>query len=135
MEQMGLPFHPTHINKRTKWTRGKATPYSFEYPQTYTMNWALWNGGTARILTWADPDYARRMAVSASLYHGSGLTVTEMEATKMLGEPPDVQPRDYLDSQYKYFDYEFNAIGLSIASGGGSRTIRRRLPTCGNRST
>jgi hypothetical protein len=107
MEQMGLPFHPTHINKENQMDARQGYADLLEYPQTYTMNWALWNGGTARILTWADPDYARRMAISASLYHGSGLTITEMEATKMLGEPPDVQPRDYLNPQYKYFDYEF----------------------------
>ncbi len=107
MEQMGLPFHPTHINKENQMDARQGYADLLEYPQTYTMNWALWNGGTTRILTWADPEYARRMAVNASLYHGSGITVTEMEATKMLGEPPEVQPRDYLNPQYKYFDYEF----------------------------
>ncbi len=107
MEQMGLPYHPTHINKENQMDARHSYADLLDYPQTYNMNWTLWNGGTTRVLRWADPDYARRMAVNARLYDGPGLAVTEMEATKMLGEAPDVPPRDYLNSQYKYFDYEF----------------------------
>ncbi len=109
MEQMGLPYHPTHINKENQQEARHGYADLLEYPKTYNMNWALWNGGTQRLLQWADPDYAKRMTVNARLYDGAagGLTVTEMEATKMIGEPPDVRPHDYLNPKYKYFDYEF----------------------------
>lgn len=107
MEQMGLPFHPTHINKENQMDARQGYADLLEYPQTYHMNWTLWNGGTARLLLWGDPDYARRMVESARLYDGQGFTVTEMEATKMLGEPHDTPPRDFLNGRYRYYDYEF----------------------------
>lgn len=107
MEQMGLPYHPTHINKENQMDARHSYADLLEYPQTYKVNWTLWNGGTTRILLWANADYARRMAMSARLYDGDGLTVTEMEATKMMAEPPDVKPRDFLNAKYRYFDYEF----------------------------
>ena len=107
MEQMGLPFHPTHINKENQMDARQGYADLLEYPQTYYMNWSLWNGGTTRVLLWADADYARRMVENARLYNGPALVVTEMEATKMLGEAPGVPPRDFLNPQYRYFDYEF----------------------------
>ena len=107
MEQMGLPYHPTHVNKANQNDARQSYADLLEYPQTYHMNWTLWNGGTTRLLLWGDPEYARRMAGSARLYDGQGFAVTEMEATKMLGEPHDVKPRDFLNSRYRYYDYEF----------------------------
>jgi hypothetical protein len=107
MEQMGLPFHPTHINRENQMDARQSYADLLEYPQTYHMNWTLWNGGTTRILLWSDPDYARRLAASARLYDGQSLIVTEMEATKMLGAPHGAAPRDFLNSRYRYFDYEF----------------------------
>src|SRR5207247_1398637 len=38
---------------------------------------------------------------------GNCLVVTEMEATKMLGAAHDAKPEDFLNSRYRYFDYEF----------------------------
>ncbi|MGA3239348.1 MAG: hypothetical protein ABSG03_23990, partial [Bryobacteraceae bacterium] len=93
MEQMGLPYHPTHINRENQMDARQSYADLLEYPQTYHMNWTLWNGGTTRVLLWSDPDYARRLAASARLYDGQSLIVTEMEATKMLGEPHDAKPR------------------------------------------
>ncbi len=107
MEQMGLPYHPTHINKQDQGNSRHSYADLLEYPQTYAVNWTLWNGGTQRLLAWSDPDYARRLARSARLYDGHGLVVTEMEATKMLADPPNDPPRDFLNPRYKYFDYEF----------------------------
>jgi hypothetical protein len=107
MEQLGLPYHPTHINRQNQMDARHSYADLLEYPQTYHMNWTLWNGGTTRVLLWSDPDYARRLAGSARLYDGRSLVVTEMEATKMLGQPHDAKPRDFLNSRYRYFDYEF----------------------------
>jgi hypothetical protein len=107
MEQMGLPYHPTHINTQDQGNARQGYADLLEYPKTYSLNWTLWNGGTQRLLEWADPDYARRMAQNARLYDGHGFAFTEMEATKMLSDPPNDPPRDFLSSRYKYFDYEF----------------------------
>ncbi len=107
MEQMGLPYHSTHINRDNQMDARQSYADLLEYPQTYHMNWTLWNGGTTRLLLWSDPDYARRLAGSARLYDGQSLTVTEMEATKMLGAPHDAKPLDFLNSKYRYTDYEF----------------------------
>jgi hypothetical protein len=107
MEQMGLPYHPTHINRQNQMDARQSYADLLEYPQTYHMNWTLWNGGTTRVLLWSDPDYARRLATSARLYDGQSLIVTEMGATKMLGQPHDAKPQDYLNSRYRYCDYEF----------------------------
>ncbi len=107
MEQMGLPYHPTHINRENQMDARQSYADLLEYPQTYHMNWTLWNGGTTRVLLWSDPDYVRRLVASARLYDGQNLIVTEMEATKMLGEPHDAKPQDFLNSRYRYFDYEF----------------------------
>jgi hypothetical protein len=59
------------------------------------------------VLLWGDPDYVRRFAASARLYDGNSFEVNEMVATKMLGEPHDVRPRDILNPTYRYYDYEF----------------------------
>jgi hypothetical protein len=107
MEQMGLPYHPTHINKEDQANARHSYADLLEYPKTYDMNWTLWNGGSQRVLEWSDPEYARRLVREARLYDGPGLIVTEMEATKMLGEPHDAAPRDFVNAKYRYFDYEF----------------------------
>lgn len=107
MEQMGLPYHPTHINRQNQLDARQSYADLLEFPQTYHMNWTLWNGGTTRELLWCDPDYARRLAASARLYDGQSLIVTEMQATKMAGEPHNAKPQDFLNSKYRYFDYEF----------------------------
>ena len=107
MEQMGLPYHPTHINKEDQDNARQSYADLLEYPQTYHVNWTLWNGGTQRLLEWSDPEYARRLAKSARLYDGQGLAITEMEATKMLSAPPDEPAHDFLSPRYKYFQYEF----------------------------
>ena len=49
MEQMGLPFHPTHINKENQKDRRHGYADLLRYPQTYRVHWQLWNGGTARL--------------------------------------------------------------------------------------
>jgi hypothetical protein len=107
MEQMGLPYHSTHINRDNQKDARQSYADLLEYPQTYHMNWTLWNGGTTRVLLWSDPDYARRLVASARLYDGQCLVVTEMQATKMLGAPHDAKPLDFLNSNYRSFDYEF----------------------------
>jgi len=107
MEQMGLPFHPTHINQQNQHDRRHGYADLLRYPQRYKVHWRLWNGGTARLLLWGDPDYVRRFAESAHLYSGESFEINEMLATWMLGEPHDAKPLMLLDPKYRYYDYEF----------------------------
>jgi hypothetical protein len=71
------------------------------------MHWRLWNGGTARVLLWGDPEYARRFAESTHLYDGEGFEVNEPLTTKMEAQPHDARPFDLLKPPYRYYDYEF----------------------------
>ncbi len=107
MEQMGLPFHPTHINKQNQFDRRHSYADMLRYPQHYKMHWRLWNGGTARVLLWGDPDYARRFAGSTRLYDGDGFEVNEPLCTKMEAQPHDAKPFDLLTASHRYYDYEF----------------------------
>ena len=103
MEQMGLPYHPTHINRQNQMDARQSYADLLEYPQTYHMNWTLWNGGTTRVLLWSDPDYARRLASNARLYDGQSLIVTEMQATKMAGRASRREAAGIFESKIPLF--------------------------------
>jgi hypothetical protein len=107
MEQMGLPFHPTHINPRDQDNARHSYAALLTYPQKYKMDWQLWNGGTARIFLWGDPDYARRFIDTTHLYDGDSFEVDEPLATKMEGQFHDAKPFDLLKPSARYYDYEF----------------------------
>ena len=107
MEQMGLPFHPTHVNPQDQHNRRHGYADLLRYPQRYQMNWRLWNGGTARVLLWGDPEYVRRYRRSTALYDSPNWDVQEPLATKMEAQRPDLPPFDLMPAQYRYYDYEF----------------------------
>ncbi len=107
MEQMGLPFHPTHINPQDQHNRRHGYADFLRYPQRYRMNWRLWNGGTTRVLLWGDPDYVRRYSASTALYDSRNWDVQEPLATKMEAQPPDLPVFDLMPAKYRYTDYEF----------------------------
>lgn len=107
MEQMGMPFHPTHINRENQFDRRHSYADMLRYPQRYKMHWRLWNGGTSRVLLWGDPEYGRRFAESSRLYDGDGFEVNEPLATKMEAQPHDAKPFELLAPGRRYYDYEF----------------------------
>jgi hypothetical protein len=107
MEQMGLPFHPTHINLQNQQDRRHGYADLLRYPQRYRVHWQLWSGGTTRLLLWGDPEYVRRFAGAARLYGGTSFEVNEMLATKMLGEPHAETPIEILTPAARYYQYEF----------------------------
>ena len=107
MEQMGLPFHPTHINREDQLNRRHGYADMLHYPQEYKIHWRLWTGGTQRILLWGSPEYARRFVVSTHLYNGEGFEVNEPLATKMEAQPHNMQPFNLLNPPYVYYKYEF----------------------------
>jgi hypothetical protein len=107
MEQLGMPFHPTHVNPQNQHDRRHGYADLLRYPKQYDMHWRMWSGGTARFLVWGDPDYVRRCVRSARVYDGRSFEVNEMLATKMLGSPHDEQPFELLTPAYRHYKYEF----------------------------
>lgn len=107
MEQMGLPFHPMHINSRDQGNRRHSYADLLVYPRKYNITWQLWNGGTARVLLWGDPEYARRFVESTQLYDGDSFEVDEPLTTKMEAQPHDLKPFDLLKPSARYYEYEF----------------------------
>ncbi len=107
MEQMGLPFHPTHINRENQFDRRHGYADMLRYPKNYKIHWRLWNGGTHRLLLWGSPEYAKRFVASTHLYDGEGFDVNEPLATKMEAQPHNMQPFDILNPSYVYYKYEF----------------------------
>jgi hypothetical protein len=107
MEQMGLPFHPTHVNPPDQQNRRHGYADLLKYPQRYQINWRLWNGGTDRVLLWGDPEYVRRYVASTALYDSPNWDVNEPLATKMEAQRPDAVPFDLMPARYRYYDHEF----------------------------
>ncbi|MCK4958553.1 MAG: hypothetical protein KAT00_04125, partial [Planctomycetes bacterium] len=105
-EQLGMPFHPGHINRRNQHDRRHQYADLLKYPKQYEMHWKVWNGGTAKFLLWGDPEYVRRFTESTHLYGGQGFEIKPMLATKMAMHPKE-KPFDLMGRRYEYYDYEF----------------------------
>jgi len=107
MEQMGLPFHPTHTNRITDNNyRRHGYADMLNYEEHYKVFYRIW-GGTTRLLLWGDPDYAKRFAASTHIHNGAGFGVNEPLTTKMHAQPHDAKPFSLLNPKYTYYDYEF----------------------------
>ncbi|HTF30660.1 MAG TPA: hypothetical protein VK625_17520, partial [Flavitalea sp.] len=107
MEQMGLPFHPTHTNRITDNNyRRHSYGDMLNYEENYKVFYRVW-GGTTRVLLWGDPVYAKRFAASTHIHDGAGFGMNEPLTTKMHAQPHDAKPFDLLKPKYRYYDYEF----------------------------
>ena len=114
MEQMGLPFHPTHVNPEDQSNRRHSYADLLVYPKKYEMDWELWTGGTSRVLLWGDPGYVRRLVEATHLYDGKSFGVDEPLTTKMQAQPHDLKPFDLLKPSARYTDYEFERYWHSL---------------------
>ncbi len=70
MEQTGLPYSPTKVNKQDQKNRRHGYANLLRYPKQYNMYWRLWSGGTNRILTWGDHEYTSRFFTRIDHYTG-----------------------------------------------------------------
>ncbi|WP_143525131.1 hypothetical protein [Labilibacter marinus] len=107
MEQIGMPFHPTHVHPQNQ--KGKRHGYAnlIRYPKEYDVHWRVWSGGTLRLLLWGDPNFVRRFVTeSVPVYGGNSFEINEMLATKMLSVKHDTKPHQIHTSKYQYYDYE-----------------------------
>lgn len=107
MEQMGLPFHPTHVNPPDQRNRRHGYADLLRQPPRYPIAWRLWNGGTTRVLLWGDPDYVRRYSASTLLHASPNWDVQEPLATKMEAQAPDRPAFDLMPPRHRYYEYEF----------------------------
>ncbi len=107
MEQMGLPFSPTHVHPGNQHDRRHGYADMLRYPKRYDMHWRVWSGGTTRVFLWGDPEYVRRFAASTLIYPGGGFEITAPMATKMQDHPHELEPFELLRPKYRYYDWEF----------------------------
>lgn len=106
-EQVGLPFHPTHVQELNQFDRRHGYSDMLKNPRNYELHWTLWTSGTTRVLLWGDPEYVRRFAGTVGLGGVHGFDIMEPLATKMAGQPHSEQPFELLTPRYRYYDYEF----------------------------
>ncbi len=107
MEQLGLPFSPTHINREDQQNRRQGYADLLRYPQKYQMLWKLWNGGSNRVFLWGDPQYVRRFAAASHMYNSDAFEVYEPLATKMEAQDHYAKPFQLLKAPYRFYRYEF----------------------------
>ena len=115
-EQVGLPFHPTHIQELNQFERRHGYSDMLKYPRDYELHWTLWTSGTTRVLLWGDPEYARRFAESTHLGGVRGFDIIEPLATKMAGHPHEMQPFDLLNPAYRYYDSLLSKTGQTSSA-------------------
>jgi len=120
-ENMGLPYHPLHVEWRNQYDRRHGYADLLRYPKRYDVLWRLWNCGTTRVLLWGSREYARRFAESSHLYDSPGYEVNEPLAYKGSGskEPafriltPKYDHCKWEFERYWYFYEVFGRIGYN----------------------
>lgn len=107
MEQMGMPFHPTHINKDNQFDRRHGYADLLRYPKKYGFKWRLWSGGTTRLFLWGDPSWVKTFSEGSHLYDAVGFEFNEPLYFKMNGSKHDAEVTDLLNPESRYYEYEF----------------------------
>ncbi len=107
MEQMGMPFHPTHINKDNQFDRRHGYADMLRYPKQYGFKWRVWSGGTTRLFLWGDPDWVKTFSEGSHLYDAVGFEFNEPLYFKMNGSNHDSEVTNLLHPDNRYYDYEF----------------------------
>lgn len=107
MEQMGMPFHPTHINKDNQFDRRHGYADMLRYPKQYGFKWRIWSGGTTRLFLWGDPSWVKTFSEGSHLYDAVGFEFNEPLYFKMNGSKHDADVTDLLHPDNRYYDYEF----------------------------
>ncbi len=107
MEQMGMPFHPTHVNVDDQLNRRHGYADMLRYPKRYGFKWRVWTGGTTRLFLWGDPEWVKLFVESSHLYDAKGFEFNEPLYFKMNGSKHDAEVSELLNPEYKYYTYEF----------------------------
>ncbi len=107
MEQMGQPFHPTHVNEDNQHDRRHGYADLLRYPKKYEFKWRVWSGGTTRVFQWGDPEWMKLFAEGSHLYDAVGYEFNEPLYFKMNGSRHDAEVTDLLNPDYRYYTYEF----------------------------
>ncbi|MDX2429438.1 MAG: hypothetical protein QNK35_00805 [Bacteroides sp.] len=107
MEQMGQPFHPTHINKPNQLDRRHGYADLLRYPKRYGFKWRVWSGGTTRVFLWGDPEWVKLFSEGSHLYDAVGFEFNEPLYFKMNGSLHDAEVSELLNPENRYYTYEF----------------------------
>lgn len=107
MEQMGMPFHPTHINRDNQFDRRHGYADLLRHPKKYGFKWRVWSGGTTRAFLWGDPHWVKLFAEGSHLYDAIGFEFNEPLYFKMNGSLHDTEVSDLLNPDYRYYEFEF----------------------------
>ena len=103
-EQMGMPYHPAHIQVQNQFDRRHGYADLLTHPKRYDILWRSWSWGSQKLLTWGSIDYTKRWVESTSLYNGKGIfEIMEIEGAK----PMDDGSIRCLNDEYVYTNYEF----------------------------
>ncbi len=110
MEQMGLPFHPSHVNVKDQENRRHGYADLLGYPAAVRDELAIveWRRG-GDLLLWGDPEYARRFVETTRIYLPPRRVSksTSRWRQRWKGSRTTQKPFDLLAPQYRYYDYEF----------------------------
>ncbi len=107
MEQMGMPFHPTHINRDDQLNRRHGYADLLRYPKMYGFKWRIWSGGTTRVFLWGDPDWVATFSEASRLYDARGFEFNEPLYFKMNGSKHEAEVSNLLNPENRYYTYEF----------------------------
>lgn len=105
-EHLGLPYHPTVIDKAHRPDRYSYGDLLCQSARPYRVVYRLWSAGSQRILLWGDPQYARRFAQSCHLGDGEGFEVMAPLTNKGFGNQAE-RWRIFGDPSFEHFEYEY----------------------------
>ena len=134
MEQMGLPFHPMHINVQNQHDRRHGYADLLQYPQRYRVHWQLWSGGTTRLLLWGDPEYVRRFADAARSMEATASRSTKCSPPRCWASRTETSPSTFsrpplvITDQFERVLAFLPALGTAhVQPGHPARTVGRRV--------
>ena len=105
MEQLGMPFHPLHVNPQDQSGRRHGFADLLKKPRPFDIVFRLWNAPTSGGLTWANRSWVRRFVQSVG-DDGVGFEFNAPNATWMLGRPRDEEPLPVHTAPCRWYDYE-----------------------------
>ncbi|TVR53276.1 MAG: hypothetical protein EA426_18025, partial [Spirochaetaceae bacterium] len=105
MEQLGMPFHPTHVNVQDQHGRRHGYADLLRKPRPFDIVFRLWNAPTSGGLSWANRSWVQRFVQSVG-DDGIGFEFNAPNATWMLGQPRDAAPLPVHNEPYRWYDYE-----------------------------
>ena len=131
MEQMGLPFHPTHINPQNQRDRRHGYADLLQYPQRYRGTGSC--GAAARRVCCSGAILTTSAAspVPPDSMEGTASRLTKCSPPRCWASRTETSPSTSSRPPLAITSTSSSATGISTSSGDGSRTTRTRPRTYG----